>query len=46
MALRNQSGPQTTNRLAAGSALLPTVATAAPTGVLRGGSTNMITFTT
>ena len=35
-----------TNRLAAGSALLPTVATAAPTGVLRGGSTNMITFTT
>ena len=41
-----QSGPQTTNRLTAGSAILPTVATAAPSGVLRGGSTNVITFTT
>ena len=40
------SGPQTTNRLTAGSAILPTVATAAPSGVLRGGSTNVITFTT
>ena len=38
-----QSGPQTTNRLTAGSAILPTVATAAPSGVLRGGSTNVIT---
>ena len=28
-----QSGPQTTNRLTAGSAILPTVATAAPSGV-------------
>ena len=37
-----QSGPQTTNRLTAGSAILPTVATAAPSGVLRGGSTNEI----
>ena len=41
-----QSGPQTTNRLTAGSAILPTVATAAPSGELRGGSTNVITFTT
>ena len=41
-----QSGPQTTYRLTAGSAILPTVATAAPSGVLRGGSTNVITFTT
>ena len=41
-----QSGPQTTNRLTAGSAILPTVATAAPSGVLRGGSANVITFTT
>ena len=41
-----QSGPQTTNRLTAGSAILPTVATAAPSGVLRGGSTNVITFKT
>ena len=41
-----QSGPQTTNCLTAGSAILPTVATAAPSGVLRGGSTNEITFTT
>ena len=40
-----QSGLQTTN-LTAGSAILPTVATAAPSGVLRGGSTNVITFTT
>ena len=35
-----------TNRLTAGSAILPTVATAAPSGVLRGGSANVITFTT
>ena len=41
-----QLGPQTTNRLMAGSAILPTVATAAPSGVLRDGSTNVITFTT
>ena len=41
-----QSGPQTTNRLTAGSAILPTVATAAPSGELRGGSDNVITFTT
>ena len=41
-----QSGPQTTNRLTAGSAILPMVATTAPSGVLRGGSTNMIAFTT
>ena len=41
-----QSGSQTTNRLTAGSAILPTVATAAPSGVLRGGSDNVITFTT
>ena len=41
-----QSEPQTTNRLTAGSAILPTVATAAPSGVLRDGSTNVITFTT
>ena len=41
-----QSGPQITNRLTAGSAILPTVATAAPSGVLRGGLTNAITFTT
>ena len=41
-----QSGPQTTNRLTAGSAILPTVATAAPSGELRGVSTNVITFTT
>ena len=40
-----QSGTQTIN-LTAGSAILPTVATAAPSGVLRGGSTNVITFTT
>ena len=41
-----QSGPQTTNRLTAGSAILPTVATAASSGVLRDGSANVITFTT
>ena len=41
-----QSEPQTTNRLTAGSAILPTVATAAPSGVLRDGSENVITFTT
>ena len=35
-----------TNRLTAGSAILPTVATAAPSGELRGGSANVITFTT
>ena len=35
-----------TNHLTAGSAILPTVATAAPSGVLRGGSENVITFTT
>ena len=40
------SGSPITNRLTAGSAILPTVATAAPSGVLRGGSTNVITFTT
>ena len=40
------SGSPITNRLTAGSAILPTVATAAPSGVLRGGSTNEITFTT
>ena len=42
---QSQAGAQTTN-LTAGSAILPTVATAAPSGVLRGGSTNVITFTT
>ncbi len=41
-----QSGPQTTNRLTAGGAILPTVATAAPSGELRGVSTNVITFKT
>ena len=41
-----QSGPQITNRLTTGSAILPTVATAAPSGALRDGSTNVITFTT
>ncbi len=41
-----QAGAQTTNRLTAGNAILPTVATAAPSGVLRDGSTNVITFTT
>ena len=41
-----QSGSQITNRLTAGSAILPTVATAAPSGELRDGSTNVITFTT
>ena len=40
------SGSSITNRLTAGSAILPTVATAAPSGELRGGSTNVITFTT
>ena len=40
------SGSPITNRLTAGSAILPTVATAAPSGVLRSGSTNVITFTT
>ena len=42
---QSQAGAQTTN-LTAGSAILPTVATAAPSGVLRDGSTNVITFTT
>ena len=42
---QSQAGAQTTN-LTAGSAFLPTVATAVPSGVLRGGSTNVITFTT
>ena len=42
---QSQAGAQTTN-LTAGNAILPTVATAAPSGVLRGGSTNKITFTT
>ena len=40
------SGSSITNRLTAGSAILPTVATAAPSGVLRGGSANVITLTT
>ena len=40
------SGSSITNRLTAGSAILPTVATAAPSGVLRGGSENVITFKT
>ena len=40
------SGSPITNRLTAGSAILPAVATAASSGVLRGGSTNVITFTT
>ena len=40
------SGSKITNRLTAGSAILPTVATAATSGVLRGGSTNVITFKT
>ena len=40
------SGSSITNRLTAGSAILPTVATAAPSGVLRDGSSNVITFTT
>lgn len=39
------SESQTTN-LTTGSAILPTVATAAPSGVLRGGLTSKITFTT
>ena len=39
------SGSPITN-LTAGSAILPAVATAAPSGVLRSGSTNVITFTT
>ena len=43
---QSQAGSPITNRLTAGSAILPTVATAAPSGVLRGGSTNVITFTT
>ena len=42
---QSQAGAQTTN-LTAGNVILPTVATAAPSGVLRGGSTNVITFTT
>ena len=42
---QSQAGAQTTN-LTAGSAILPTVATAAPSGELRGVSTNVITFTT
>ena len=41
-----QSDSPITNRLTAGSAILPTVATAAPSGVLRDGSSNVITFTT
>ena len=41
-----QAGAQTTNRLTAGNAILPTVATAAPSGVLRDGSENVITFKT
>ena len=40
------SGSPITNRLTAGCAILPTVATAAPSGVLRGGSENVITFKT
>ena len=42
---QSQAGAQTTN-LTAGNIILPTVATAAPSGVLRGGSTNVISFTT
>ena len=42
---QSQAGAQTTN-LTAGNIILPTVATAAPSGVLRGGSANVITFTT
>ena len=41
-----RSDSQITYRLTAGSAILPTVATAAPSGVLRDGSDNVITFTT
>ena len=40
-----QAGVQTTNPTA-GNAILPATVTAAPSGVLRGGSTNVITFTT
>ena len=40
------SGSPITNRLTAGSAILPTVATVAPSGVLRSDSDNVITFTT
>ena len=43
---QSPSGSPITNRLTAGSAILPTVATAAPSGVLRGGSYNVITFKT
>ena len=43
---QSQAGAPITNRLTAGSAILPTVATAAPSGVLRDGSVNVITFTT
>ena len=42
---QSQAGAQTTN-LTVGNIILPTVATAAPSGVLRGGSANVITFTT
>ena len=41
-----QSGTQITRNPLMGSAILPTVATEAPSGELRGGSTNVITFTT
>ena len=41
-----QSGPQTTNRLTASSAILPNLTANELTGSLRGGSTNVITFTT
>ena len=40
------SGTQITHNSLMGSAILPTVATEAPSGVLRGGSENVITFTT
>lgn len=40
------SESQTTNRLTAGGAILPATAMATPSGVLRGGSENVITFTT
>ena len=40
------SGTQIMHNPLMGSAILPTVATEAPSGELRGGSTNVITFTT
>ena len=41
-----QGSPQTTNRLTESRAILPNLTTSEPSGELRGGSTNVITFTT